>query len=331
MTEQRPIQPTPVGALRFNTDTAKLEYYDGNQFVNITTDSTEQNSGSTRMVMAGGLGVSSGDHHIFTEVSTGGSTSNFGDSAAGSKTHSQQAGSSRTRGIFAGGYRNNIEFITISSTGDGTDFGDLITYVAHTSMAYCSNSTRMLTMGGYNSTPTFGGVNSITKIEINHLGNNQDFGDIVGDASWFLAGTASPTRAVFGNTSTGLQYVTISTLGNASTFGDWGSSPSSIRYGAHGNAVRGVWSGTNSDGTCYYVNLASLGSAIEFGEMTDARNYNDMAGSHTRAVICGGYDSSAINIMDYAHIMSTGNFVDFGDLQQARGRQAALSNGHGGL
>ena len=72
-------------------------------------------------------------------------------------------------------------------------------------------------------------------------------------------------------------------------------------------------------------------SRIEFGEMTDARNYNDMAGSHTRAVICGGYDSSAINIMDYAHIMSTGNFVDFGDLQQARGRQAALSNGHGGL
>ena len=79
------------------------------------------------------------------------------------------------------------------------------------------------------------------------------------------------------------------------------------------------------------MNLASLGSAIEFGEMTDARNYNDMAGSHTRAVICGGYDSSAKNVMDYAHIMSTGNFVDFGDLQQARGRQAALSNGHGGL
>ena len=91
MIEHKSTQPTPVGAFRFNTDTAKLEYFDGNQFVNITTDSTEQNSGSTRMVMAGGLGVSSGDHHIFTEVSTGGSTSNFGDSAAGSKTHSQQA------------------------------------------------------------------------------------------------------------------------------------------------------------------------------------------------------------------------------------------------
>ena len=48
MTEQRPIQPTPVGALRFNTDTAKLEYFDGNQYVNITTDSPEANTGGTR-------------------------------------------------------------------------------------------------------------------------------------------------------------------------------------------------------------------------------------------------------------------------------------------
>ena len=52
MTEQRPLQPTPVGALRFNTDTAKLEYFDGNQYVNITTDSPEQNTGGTRAVMA---------------------------------------------------------------------------------------------------------------------------------------------------------------------------------------------------------------------------------------------------------------------------------------
>ena len=35
--EQSPIQPTPVGAFRFNTDTSKLEYYDGNQWVNVTS------------------------------------------------------------------------------------------------------------------------------------------------------------------------------------------------------------------------------------------------------------------------------------------------------
>ena len=54
MTEQPPIQTTPVGALRFNTDSAKLEYFDGNQYVNITTDSPEQNTGGTRGLVAGG-------------------------------------------------------------------------------------------------------------------------------------------------------------------------------------------------------------------------------------------------------------------------------------
>jgi len=42
MMQQPPIQPTPVGALRFNTDSAKLEYFDGNQYVNITQTHPKQ-------------------------------------------------------------------------------------------------------------------------------------------------------------------------------------------------------------------------------------------------------------------------------------------------
>jgi hypothetical protein len=328
MTEQRPIQSTPVGAFRFNTDTAKLEYYDGNQFVNITTDSDEQHTGGSRMVMGGGIGVSSGNHMIFTEVSTGGSTTNFGNFAAGSSTHSMQSGSSRTRGIFSGGYRNNIEFITIASTGNGTDFGDLINHSSNTSQGYASNSTRMLTFGGYNYTaPSWAGTNAITKIEINHLGNNQDFGDMT-VVDWFLAGAASPTRAVFGNSDVDIQYVTISTLGN-STIG--GTIPNSIRYSAHSNAVRAVFAGTNSYPDTWSVNIASLGNAVDFGDMTSARNYNCSSGSATRGIIAGGYVSSSSNIMESYEIATSGSHVDFGDLQEARARQAALSNGHGGL
>ena len=48
MTKQPPIQPPPVGALGFLTESLKLEYFDGNQYVNITTDSPEQNTGGTR-------------------------------------------------------------------------------------------------------------------------------------------------------------------------------------------------------------------------------------------------------------------------------------------
>ena len=54
MTEQRPLHPTPVGALRFNTDSARLEYFDGNQYVDSTTDSPERHTGGTRGIWGGG-------------------------------------------------------------------------------------------------------------------------------------------------------------------------------------------------------------------------------------------------------------------------------------
>ena len=73
MTEQPPIQPTPVGALRFNTDSAKLEYFDGNQYVNITTDSPEQNTGGTRGITAGNtLRIHSDIHIDFVNIATTG-------------------------------------------------------------------------------------------------------------------------------------------------------------------------------------------------------------------------------------------------------------------
>ena len=233
------------GAFRFNTDSMKLEIFRGSanyegtasmagigtlaagQWEEIQATSPEVQTGGTRMVMGGGLNPGAGaDHILYINASSTGTSQNFGDFAAGSITHSMQSGSSRTRGIFAGGYRNNIEFITIASTGNGTDFGDLINHSSNTSQAYCSNSTRMLTMGGYNYTaPAWAGTNAITKIEINHLGNNQDFGDMT-VVDWFQAAAASPTRAVCygGKTgSTGLNtidFCTIMTLGNYIDFGD---------------------------------------------------------------------------------------------------------------
>ena len=53
--DQAPKQSTPVGAIRFNTDSSKLEYYEGNQWVNIISTSPYQQTGGTRGVMGGGV------------------------------------------------------------------------------------------------------------------------------------------------------------------------------------------------------------------------------------------------------------------------------------
>ena len=80
MTEQPPIQPTPVGALRFNTDSAKLEYFDGNQYVNITTNSPEQNTGGTRgLTFAGINGSTDVDVISFFNISSTGNAADFGN------------------------------------------------------------------------------------------------------------------------------------------------------------------------------------------------------------------------------------------------------------
>ena len=79
---QSPLQPTPVGAIRFNTDSNKLEYYDGNQCVNITSDSPEAQTGGTRGFIAGGYTnapvAAYGDISYFN-VSTTGNAIDFGD------------------------------------------------------------------------------------------------------------------------------------------------------------------------------------------------------------------------------------------------------------
>ncbi len=87
--------------------------------------------------------------------------------------------SNNTRGLFAAGYNggastNRIEFITISSTGNGTDFGEL----ARPPLTYTQGSasqTRGFFSGGYFS-PAI--TASIDVISIAEGGNATDFGDL---------------------------------------------------------------------------------------------------------------------------------------------------------
>ena len=83
-----------------------------------------------------------------------------------------------TRGVIAGGEETNnnktnkIDYITIQTTGSGTDFGDLT--VAKQEIAGFANATRGCISGGSTGSP----INVIEYITIQTLGNGTDFGDI---------------------------------------------------------------------------------------------------------------------------------------------------------
>jgi hypothetical protein len=82
--------------------------------------------------------------------------------------------SSPTRGVFAGGFigsrTNVIQYVTIATTGNAIDFGDLINVVYST--AGTSSPTRGVFAGGNTVT------NVIQYITIASTGNALDFGDL---------------------------------------------------------------------------------------------------------------------------------------------------------
>ncbi len=340
--ENAPLNVVP-GAIRFNTDTMELEYYRGGpvgfgtttttgEWVNISTDSPDIQTGGTRGVFGGGYTPITNTIEYVT-ISTTGNALDFGDLTQVRLNLSSC--SSSTRGLFSGGWLspnslNIIDYITISITGNAIDFGDLsqIRYGA----GGCSSSTRGVFGGGSGPAPTNTATNIIDYITISSIGNAIDFGDLTQTIN-FCASFSSSTRGIF-STSLAINFVTISTLGNASNFGNL----TQARDGLSGcsNSIRGILGGgilsSISQNTIDYVTISTLGNAVDFGDLTIPRYFygTSSCSSSTRGLFVGGI-TPFYNVIDYVTIMSTGNAVDFGDLTSIRAGLAALSNGHGGL
>ena len=112
-----PPSEIPLGAMRFNSDSQKLEYWNGSAWMQIQTFSPNLDGGA-RGVIFGGHTDAIVNTMEFITISTQGNAQDFGDMT--SVASRGGALSSRTRGLRAGGQTpstiNIIEFITISST-----------------------------------------------------------------------------------------------------------------------------------------------------------------------------------------------------------------------
>ena len=341
--EQPPEEPTPAGAFRFNTDTAKLEYYDGNQWVNVTTDSPEQNTGGTRGLLQIGYDAPSYRNVMdFVTISSTGDAQDFGDLTT-RRGNGAFTFASRTRAIFGNGYEsptntstNVIDFFTIASKGDGTDFGDALKKVE--GAIGVSDSTRGIHSFGFQRTDwQYQSDLQVTTIATTGSTIDTGFDATVQHGSGGSCG--SPVRGIFAGGNPGginvISYISIQTLGTTADFGDLtGSEAPSMAS----NAVRGIYfagevtPGTNTN-AIDFITIASLGNAQDFGDSTYVAKSHMSTASPTRAIQAGGGNpSTALANIDFVTIMTTGNAADFGDLTSGgRGSGAANSNGHGGL
>ena len=343
MIEHPSLETATSGSIRFNTDSSKLELYRGNEWVEIVTTSPEEHTGATR-----GLFMEAGSENVntisFVNISTTGDASNFADCnvASGRKL----TPSSRTRGIIAGGYpaSNVIDMVTIASVGfDAQDFGDLNGSTgARDTGASISNGTRGVMTITHSPSGVF---NSIHYVTIASTGNSLNFGN-TSTGNGRLHGASSPTRGIlfWGNSGgpaynlvNNIEYITTSTLGNSSDFGD--KIQSQTHGGSFSNAIRAVIGGGvgsvpsgSITNVIQFITMATLGDAQDFGDLTYSSRIMGSASSPTRGLFAGGLNPSGVlNTISYVQIMTTGDSIDFGDLTSTSYGVSGLSNGHGGL
>ena len=255
----------------------------------------------------------------------------YGTSAASDATSSLTP--SASRGIFSGGENNSganinrIDFISIATTGNATDFGD--TSVGHAGGAGVSSSTRGVIQLGQTAS---GRSNALEYITISTQGNTTDFGDTSVTRS-SLCGNANSTRGLFYTGTTGqpsnvVDYITIASTGDATDFGDASLANASSFNGVTCNGTRALFAiGSAGDAgnpnTIEYFTVASTGNATDFGDRTVSKHSGAAVCSTTRGVFAGG-DSD--NVIDFVTIASTGNATDFGDLNNNLAGKAGVCN-----
>ena len=354
------------GAFRFNTDSMKLEVFRGGstyngsasmtgigtlaagQWEEIQATSPDVQTGGTRGLLVGGYhpGNQYLDEIVYINIASTGNTQSFGELTVSDRNHVHGCTSDRTRGISAGGSKfpgvitADIEFVTIASTGNATEYhGDLS--LPRYCPAVASNGTRGIFAGGHS--PSANQNTVIDHINIQSTGiDAKDFGDLTSARRYIMAAFSSPTRAVFAGGgepayTTSINFITMSTQGNAAQFGDLGTAGQDTQGSSiTSNSIRGInmggGAGSSVTNTIEYLTLATLGDAQDFGDLNSAGGYAGYAASPTRAVKMGNASTSYSDTIEYVEIMTTGNSHDFGDIHtQVTGWSAGLSNGHGGL
>jgi|TARA_R110002126_G_scaffold148739_1_gene294753 hypothetical protein len=257
-------------------------------------------------------------------------TNGYGATSGNSNTVTNEAPFSAIRGVFAGGNSssndNVMDYITIASTGNATDFGNLSDGRGY--LAGLSSETRGVFGGGSSS-------NVIDYITMASTGNATDFGNLSVTRNCRAGVDSSAGRGVFGSGDgdfTKMDYITIASTGNATDFGNL--TVARAFPGGVSSDVRGVFAGGATGAniklnTMDYITIASTGNATDFGDLTAVRS--DPPGSVnsvTRGIFGAISGWSSIN---YITIATTGNATNFGSLTQTRYALAGLSSNTRGV
>ena len=220
------------------------------------------------------------------------------------------------RMIFMGGTSPSvvdvIQYITISTLGNATDFGNLV--AAEMEGTATTNHLRGLYFGGDPAD------NEIEYVTFSSAGNATDFGDCT-TTSKSGASCSDRTRGVMilGASNNVMNYITFSTTGNAVDFGD----TTMVNSAGSGSSstTRGIFaigsSNSNYKNNIEQITISTTGNSTVFGDLTRSGVHCNSYSNATRGVFHSGYQyptsPNFMNVIDYVTIATTGDAVDFGD------------------
>jgi len=347
MSNLPPSGEIPRGAIRFNTDSNKLELWDGSQWAEfqLSTPNLAQTGDVTLGARGFAAGGGPGSSNVITAVNLASAGRNFDFANLTNNTRSGGCGSSNTRAIAGGGIdpssrTNVINIWTMASQSDAIDFGDLVDTVRSTTGV--SNSVRVTFAGGLDD-PTL--HNDIQTVLFASQGGTIDFGALT-DARSHTAGIANPVRAVIAGGEepskiSTMDFFILATGNDAQEFGDLSSGRSSIT--PTGDTTRGVFMGGEEPAftdVMEYVTFSTTGNTTHFGDLSSrAKRSGSSSSNCVRGFYFGGSNNTpSSNTMfddcDAIIIQEQSNSIDFGDLHTTTHGFACtgvISNGHGGL
>ena len=345
------ISRVPEGAIRYNTDSNKMEVWIGQKWMQVAVSSPNLDGGDGRGFLAGGT-TSPFPTPVNTidmiTIATAGDAVNFSDLT---QTVREVGGTaaSKTRGIRAGGtisgsppastHTDTIDFITMAQQSNATDFGNLTQHSLSFGASTGGSETRgifMFSMAA--SSPTRTVVDTIEFVTIASTGNSLDFGNLTA-ASQTHQCSSSPTRTLkYGgfnpSRSKGIEFITTASTGNAQNFGEL--TRACGRAGVCGNATRGIYAGGEDAAAltteAEKIEYATLGNAVEFGSVVGTdREYGSAVSTPVRGVWSGGGPNPITNTLTYQALATKGTGIDFGDMTAVYQSRGGFSNSHGGL
>jgi hypothetical protein len=226
---------------------------------------------------------------------------------------------------------SDLQYINIDFNTYSTNFGNLSEEIVF--IATCSSETRFVVSNGSKIGKDYDGfessmfyVNSSSKSESMVYGNStlERFG---------ASGCSSSTRGLFGGGDTYavptvstcvIDYITISSLGNANNFGNLyikRKDLSACSSSTNGFFCGGMIPGYTKAIDC--VTISTLGNASEFGSLSDAVIFTAASSSPTHGFIGGGKANINDNIVrissiDRLSLSTYGEVSNFGNLTLSR-------------